>query len=116
MTAARRILILGGGFGGIYVALELEKVVARREGLDGHSHDLPYDHLILALGSSTNFFGLPGVEQCALTKVRVALDWTLDLCFAKDFACVTAGPGASRNGARVDAVPVEQARAGAAAL
>src|SRR5206468_12678375 len=28
---------------------------------------LAYDQLILALGSSTNFFGLPGVERCALT-------------------------------------------------
>jgi len=26
-------------------------------------------------------------------KVRVVLDWTLDLCFAKDFACVTDGQG-----------------------
>jgi hypothetical protein len=30
-------------------------------------------------------FKLPRLEK----KVRVALDWTLDLCFAKDFACVT---------------------------
>ncbi len=131
MTAACRILILGGGFGGLYAALELEKVLARHEdlevtlitrdnfflftpmlhevaasdleistivnplrkllrrvntfvgsvdainvqarqvrvshGLDGHTHDLPYEQLILALGSSTNFFGLPGVEDCALT-------------------------------------------------
>jgi len=29
---------------------------------------------------------LPRFEK----KMRVALDWTLDLCFAKDFACVTA--------------------------
>ncbi|HSU88243.1 MAG TPA: NAD(P)/FAD-dependent oxidoreductase, partial [Terriglobia bacterium] len=29
---------------------------------------------------------LPRLEK----KMRVALDWTLDLCFAKDFACVTA--------------------------
>ena len=28
---------------------------------------------------------LPGPQK----KVRVALDWTLDLFFAKDFACVT---------------------------
>ena len=28
---------------------------------------------------------LPRLEK----KVRVALDWTLDLCFAKDFGCVT---------------------------
>jgi len=31
-------------------------------------------------------FKLPRLEK----KMRVALDWTLDLCFAKDFACVTA--------------------------
>ena len=131
MTAPRRILILGGGFGGVYAALELEKVLARRtdvqvtlvtrdnfflftpmlhevaasdlelstivnplrkllrrvntfvgtveaidlekrrvqvsHGFDGHAHDLSYDQLVLALGSSTNFFGLPGVERGALT-------------------------------------------------
>src|SRR5207247_8499013 len=31
---------------------------------------------------------LPRLEK----KVRVALDWTLDLCFAKDFACVMTAP------------------------
>jgi hypothetical protein len=31
---------------------------------------------------------LPRVEK----KIRVALDWTLDLCFAKDFACVNPPP------------------------
>ena len=131
MTTPRRILILGGGFGGVHAALELEKALARHpdievtlvtrdnyflftpmlhevaasdlelhtivsplrkllnrvrtfvgtveaidlerrcvraaHGTDGHAHDLPYDHLILALGSSTNFFGLPGVEERALT-------------------------------------------------
>ncbi len=131
MADARRVLILGGGFGGIYAALELEKLLARRRdvdvtlvtrdnfflftpmlhevaagdlevgtivnplrkllkrvntfvgtieaidvgarrvrvshGIDCHAHDLPYDHVILALGSSTNFFGLAGVERCALT-------------------------------------------------
>jgi NADH:ubiquinone reductase (H+-translocating) len=129
--SSHRILILGGGFGGVYAALELEKILARRDGVDvtlvtrdnfflftpmlhevaaadleldtivnplrkllrrvntfvgnvetvdlearrirvshgadGHTHDLPYDQLVLALGSSTNFFGLPGVERCALT-------------------------------------------------
>jgi len=131
-----RILILGGGFGGVYAALELEKHLARRShvevtlvtrdnfflftpmlhevaagdlelstivnplrkllrrvntfvgtveaidldarlvqvshGFDGHTHDLPYDQLVLALGSSTNFFGLPGVERCALTVKSLA--------------------------------------------
>src|SRR5712691_6180398 len=36
-------------------------------GVDRHTHDLPYDHVVLALGSRTNFYGLPGVEECALT-------------------------------------------------
>jgi NADH dehydrogenase len=128
---SRRILILGGGFGGIYAALRFEKMLRRRKdievtlvtrdnyflftpmlheiaasdlevdtivnplrkllrrvntfigtidaidirtrrivathGLDGHAHELPYDHVILALGSDTNFFNLPGVEQFAVT-------------------------------------------------
>jgi NADH dehydrogenase len=134
MSASRRkqILILGGGFGGVYAALELEKDLARDpdiritlinrenfflftpmlhevaasdldithivnpvrkllrriEFFDGdvqaidlhnrrvvvthgigepHPHELEYDHLILALGSITNFFNLPGLEQRALT-------------------------------------------------
>jgi NADH dehydrogenase len=38
---------------------------------------------------------LPRFEK----KVRVALDWTLDLCFAKDFACVAMErPGAAGTG------------------
>jgi NADH dehydrogenase len=125
-----RVLILGGGFGGIYTALELEKLLRRREdvtvtlvtrdnfflftpmlhevatsdleintiinplhkllnrvstfignieaidltgklvhvshGFDRHCHDLPFDQLVLAVGASTNFFGLPGVEANAL--------------------------------------------------
>ena len=131
-----RVLILGGGFGGIAAALELEKALARREdievtlvtrdnfflftpmlhevaasdlevsdivsplrkllervqtfvgtvegidldtrrvrvahGLDGHTHELGWDHLVLALGSSTNFFGLPGVGRHALTVRSIA--------------------------------------------
>jgi NADH dehydrogenase len=130
--APKRVLILGGGFGGLYTALELEKTLGRdpdvevtlvnREnfflftpmlhevaasdldltdivnpvrkllhrvkffegdvqaidlsakqvvvshGLDqAHSHDLPYDHLVIALGSITNFYNLPGLQERALT-------------------------------------------------
>ncbi len=36
-------------------------------GFDHHHHDLPYDHLVIGLGSITNFFNLPGLEQKALT-------------------------------------------------
>src|SRR5215510_6378574 len=124
-----RILILGGGFGGLYAALEFEKrrepdfevtlisqenfflftpmlhevaasdldlthivnpirkllhhvtffegdvayidlpnqCVGVSHGYAPHQHALPYDHLVLALGSITNFFNLPGLEDHALT-------------------------------------------------
>jgi NADH dehydrogenase len=126
-----QIVILGGGFGGIYTAMHLEKQLAHapnvditlvnREnfflftpmlhevaasdldithivnpirkllhrtnffegdveyidlpnkcvgvshGYEPHQHELPYDHLVLALGSITNFFNLPGLEDQALT-------------------------------------------------
>jgi NADH dehydrogenase len=36
-------------------------------GAEHHSHELEYDHLVLALGSITNFFNLPGLQEQALT-------------------------------------------------
>jgi NADH dehydrogenase len=36
-------------------------------GFGRHSHELDYDHVVVALGSITNFYGLPGLEQRALT-------------------------------------------------
>jgi NADH:ubiquinone reductase (H+-translocating) len=126
-----QVLILGGGFGGLYAAMHLEKTLARdpnvevtlinrdnfflftpmlhevaasdldlthivnpvhkllrrvkffagdveaidlpgrrvvvSHGFDHHHHDLPYDHLVIALGSITNFFNLPGLQERALT-------------------------------------------------
>ncbi len=136
MAQKHRILILGGGFAGLYAALELEKTLAsdptlevtliNREnfflftpmlhevaasdldlttivnparkmlkrvrfvegevhsidlnlrrvtvahGFDGHVHDFEFDQLVLALGSTTHFFGLPGVEENALTMKSLA--------------------------------------------
>ena len=47
---------------------------------------------------------LPRLEK----KVRVAFDWTLDLCFTKDFACV--GPvGDASPRTRFNAVPARAA-------
>ncbi|MBX9720337.1 MAG: NAD(P)/FAD-dependent oxidoreductase [Candidatus Obscuribacterales bacterium] len=43
------------------------KLVTVSHGFDSHSHEMPYDHLVLALGSVTNFFQLPGLEERALT-------------------------------------------------
>jgi NADH:ubiquinone reductase (H+-translocating) len=131
-TARHRVVIAGGGFGGIYAAIELEKTLARdadveitlvskdnfflftpmlhevaasdldlthivspirallrrvrffqgeiedidlprrtvrvAHGFDGHPHDVPYDYLIVALGSVTNFHGLPGQEHTLTMK------------------------------------------------
>lgn len=130
-TESKRILILGGGFGGLYTALHLEKRLRRscnievtlvnRENFflftpmlhevaagdldlthivnpvrkllrrsqffngdiksinlnertviathadDNHDHELRYDYLVLALGSVTNFYNLPGLAENALT-------------------------------------------------
>jgi NADH dehydrogenase len=126
-----QIVILGGGFAGLYTALELERTLAgnpdiqitliNREnfflftpmlhevaagdldltnivnparkllkrimfiegqvqeidledrrvvvshGFDGHPHEIRFDQIVLALGSTTQYFGLPGVEEHALT-------------------------------------------------
>ena len=43
------------------------KCVGVSHGYEPHQHELPYDHLVLALGSITNFFNLPGLEDHALT-------------------------------------------------
>ena len=126
-----RIVILGGGFGGLYTAMRLEQTLARDPGVEvtlvnrenfflftpmlhevaasdldmthivnpirkllrrvrffegdvesidlagrrvhvshgreHHHHELEYDHLVIALGSVTNFYGLPGLAERALT-------------------------------------------------
>ena len=131
MTAATRIVILGGGFGGVYTAIELEKQFSATDpvevvlisqdnfllftpmlhevaasdleptdivnplhkllrrtkifcgsvdsislatkkvtvshGSSYHSHELEYDHLVIALGSVSSFHGLPGLAENALT-------------------------------------------------
>ena len=38
-----------------------------RHGFDGHEHELEYDQLLITLGSTTNFYGLPGLVEHALT-------------------------------------------------
>ena len=137
----KRILILGGGFAGLYAAMQLEKTLARapdvevtlvnREnfflftpmlhevaasdldlttivnpvrkmlkrvnffagevesidlpgkqvvvshGFDHHHHLLEYDHLVVGLGSITNFCNLPGLEQRALTMKSLGDAMTL---------------------------------------
>jgi NADH:ubiquinone reductase (H+-translocating) len=49
-----------------FVDLAQRRVVVSH-GLDPHEHQLEYDHLVIALGSTTNFYGLPGLADHALT-------------------------------------------------
>lgn len=127
----QKVLILGGGFGGLQAAMHLEKTLANEReveitlinrenfflftpmlhevaasdldlttivnpvrkllrrvnffagdveridlpnrrivvshGFDHHHHTLDYDHLVIGLGSITNFYNLPGLAERALT-------------------------------------------------
>ena len=129
-SGKKRIVILGGGFGGVYAAIHLEKLLARVDGVEiclvsrdnfflftpmlhevaasdleitnivnplrkllrkaevlvgdvnqidlpnkrvlishgyrKHSLQIDYDHLVIALGSITNFYDLPGLAGLAL--------------------------------------------------
>jgi NADH:ubiquinone reductase (H+-translocating) len=131
MAKPHRIVVVGGGFGGVYTALELEKRLAQDpgvevtlishdnfflftpmlhevaasdldlttivnpirkllrkvnfvagdikaidldnktvtvlHGLDRHEHVQPFDQIVLSLGCTTNFFGLPGLEENSIT-------------------------------------------------
>jgi len=126
----KRIIILGGGFGGVYAAMHLEKLMARHSAVEvslvsrdnfflftpmlheiaasdleitnivnplrkllrkvevlvgdvneidlqnkqvlisrgyrNHSQQLNYDHLVVALGSITNFYDIPGLAELAV--------------------------------------------------
>ena len=43
------------------------RTVRVRHGFDLHDHDLPFDQLLIALGSTTNFYSLAGLAEHALT-------------------------------------------------
>ncbi len=162
MPDKTKILILGGGFGGLYTALELEKqfgsdanveiTLVNREnfflftpmlhevaasdvdittivnpirkmlrrttffdgevnridldrkrvmvshGLDAsHPHELLYDHLVLDLGSVTNFYGIPGLAERGLTMKSLSdavylRNRLIEHLEESDFECSTVPP------------------------
>lgn len=68
VSPIRKLLRGGSLFVGQATAVDLKArrvSVAHADG--GHGHDLRYDHLVIALGSVTNYFGLPGLRERALT-------------------------------------------------
>jgi NADH dehydrogenase len=49
-------------------SIDMERRVVRVvHGDRAHAHEQPYDQLLIAMGSTTNFYGLPGLEQQAVT-------------------------------------------------
>jgi NADH dehydrogenase len=61
----RRVLFFDGDVEAIDLA---NRRVVVSHGLGAsHPHELEYDHLVIALGSITNFYNLPGLEERALT-------------------------------------------------
>ena len=68
VSPVRKLLKRVSFFAGEVEAIDLEsKKVRVSHGLDHHEHELDYDHLVIGLGSVTNFYGIPGVEANALT-------------------------------------------------
>ncbi len=68
VNPVRKLLRKVSFFDGDVCGIDLERrVVEVSHGADGHTHALPYDHVVIALGAITNFFGLPGLEERALT-------------------------------------------------
>lgn len=60
----RRTDIFVGDVSSIDVA---SRTVTVSHGFERHCHVMSYDHLVVAMGSVTNFYGLPGLEEHALT-------------------------------------------------
>jgi pyridine nucleotide-disulfide oxidoreductase len=68
------------------------RTVTVAHGVTRHTHELSFDHLVLALGSVTNFRGLPGVAEHALTfkslgDAMVLRNRMIDLFEQADLEC-----------------------------
>jgi NADH dehydrogenase len=48
--------------------VDVERQVVRLEGADGAMHELPFDHVVIALGASTNMRLIPGSEHARTFK------------------------------------------------
>jgi NADH dehydrogenase len=70
----------------------ISKQVAVVHGPKRHSHELRYDYLVLALGSTANFSGLPELEHRAMTMKSLSdaihvRNQLIDLLEEADFEC-----------------------------
>lgn len=68
VNPVRKLLRRVRFFDGEITSIDLAaRRVMAAHGDNDHAHELEYDYLVLALGSVTNFYGLPGLAQRALT-------------------------------------------------
>jgi NADH dehydrogenase len=68
VNPARKMLRRVNFFAGEVLQIDLPgKKVMVAHGFDHHRHTLDYDFLLVGLGSVTNFYGLPGLEERSLT-------------------------------------------------
>ncbi|MGD9590624.1 MAG: NAD(P)/FAD-dependent oxidoreductase [Pyrinomonadaceae bacterium] len=68
VSPVRRLVKRVQVFNGQVENIDLEqKVVHVSHGKEHHHHELEYDHLVIGLGSITNFYGNRGLEENALT-------------------------------------------------
>ena len=68
VNPVRKLLRRSHFFNGDIKSIDLENhrvVIAHAD--DNHDHELTYDYLVVALGSVTNFYNLPGLAESALT-------------------------------------------------
>jgi NADH dehydrogenase len=77
---------------------ELQKIVPEEKKIVLSSGDLSYDHLVLATGTETNFFGLENVKKHALPMKTVndAIEMRNYLLQAAEKATVISDPGERR--------------------
>ena len=88
-------------FCGRVLQIDLErKSLVIAHGIDTeHQHEVTYDHLVLALGSVTHFYGLPGLEEQALSMKSLG-----DALFLRNriIACLEEGDFECSEGFRKD--------------
>src|ERR1700758_515902 len=78
VNPVRKLLKRVNFFAGEVEAIDLDrKHVTVSHGFDHHHHELEYDHLVIGLGSITNFYNLPGLEERALTMKSLGDAMTL---------------------------------------
>jgi len=85
----RRVTFLHGEVESIDLA---RKRAAVFHGPNQHHHELSYDYLVIALGATTNFYKIPGLEERALTMKSLGdaihlRNRLIDLLEEADFDC-----------------------------